>query len=284
MIAVTGATGQLGRRVMESLLQRVPANGIVAAVRNPDKAADLAARGVAVREADYTRPETLEKAFAGIDKLLLISSSEIGQRYEHHRNVIEAAKGAGVPLLVYTSLLHADTSTINLAEEHRQTESEIQASGLAYVLLRNGWYTENYEDAVRAAVKHGALVGSARDGRIASASRSDYAEAAAVVLTTDGHQGKVYELAGDEAWTMSDLAREISRQAGKEIHYQNVEPSEYASLLSSSGTPEAYANMIAEWDIAIAEGSLFDDSRQLSALIERPTTPMAVTIAKWLNS
>ncbi|MBE3596957.1 MAG: SDR family oxidoreductase [Hydrogenibacillus sp.] len=284
MIAVTGATGKLGRLVIAFLLQRIPANEIVAAVRNPDKAADLAAQGVVVREADYTRPETLERAFSGIDKLLLISSSEIGQRVQHHRNVIDAARRAGVKLLVYTSLLHADTSQINLAEEHRRTEADIQASGLAYVLLRNGWYTENYEDTVRAAVQYGALVGSAGDGRIASAGRADYAEAAAVVLTTEGHDGKIYELAGDEAWTMDDLAREISRQVGKEIPYQNMEAEEYAALLARSGIPEAYAKMIAGWDVAIAAGSLFDDGRKLSALIRRPTTPMARTVEAWLKN
>ncbi|CAM3401604.1 SDR family oxidoreductase [Hydrogenibacillus schlegelii] len=283
MIAVTGATGKLGRLVIASLLQRIPANEIVAAVRNPGKAAELAAQGVTIREADYTRPATLEAAFAGIDKLLLISSSEIGQRVQHHRNVIDAARRAGVKLFVYTSLLHADTSQINLAEEHRQTEAAIRASGLPYVILRNGWYTENYEDTVRSAVQNGVLVGSAGDGRISSASRADYAEAAAVVLTSEGHEGKVYELAGDEAWTMDDLAREISRQVGRDIPYRNVDPGEYASLLTRSGIPEAYARMIADWDVAIAAGSLFDDGRQLSALIQRPTTPMARTVEAWLK-
>ncbi|PTQ54624.1 MAG: NADPH:quinone oxidoreductase 2 [Hydrogenibacillus schlegelii] len=283
MIAVTGATGKLGRLVIASLLQRIPANEIVAAVRNPGKAAELAAQGVTIREADYTRPATLEAAFAGIDKLLLISSSEIGQRVQHHRNVIDAARRAGVKLFVYTSLLHADTSQINLAEEHRQTEAAILASGLPYVILRNGWYTENYEDTVRSAVQNGVLVGSAGDGRISSASRADYAEAAAVVLTSEGHEGKVYELAGDEAWTMDDLAREISRQVGRDIPYRNVDPGEYASLLIRSGIPEAYARMIADWDVAIAAGSLFDDGRQLSALIQRPTTPMARTVEAWLK-
>ncbi|QZA32889.1 SDR family oxidoreductase [Hydrogenibacillus sp. N12] len=283
MIAVTGATGKLGRLVIASLLQRIPANEIVAAVRNPGKASELAAQGVTIREADYTRPATLEAAFAGIDKLLLISSSEIGQRVQHHRNVIDAARRAGVKLFVYTSLLHADTSQINLAEEHRQTEAAIRASGLPYVILRNGWYTENYEDTVRSAVQNGVLVGSAGDGRISSASRADYAEAAAVVLTTEGHEGKVYELAGDEAWTMDDLAREISRQVGRVIPYRNVDPEEYASLLIRSGIPEAYARMIAGWDVAIAAGSLFDDGRQLSALIQRPTTPMARTVEAWLK-
>lgn len=283
MIAVTGATGKLGRLVIEFLLQRIPANEVVAAARNPDKAADLAARGALVREADYTRPETLARAFTGVDKLLLISSSEIGQRVHHHRNVIEAAKRAGVRLLVYTSLLRADTSQLNLAEEHRQTEAAIRASGLSFVILRNGWYTENYENAVRAAVRNGVLVGSAGKGRIASASRADYAEAAAVVLTTEGHEGKVYELAGDEAWTMADLAQEISRQVGREIPYQNIPPNDYASLLVRAGIPEAWAQMFASWDVAIAQGNLFDDSRQLSTLIQRPTTPMAVTVAQWVK-
>ncbi len=197
-IAITGATGQLGRLVIENLKKKVPATDIVALVRTPAKAADL---GVAARAFDYTRPEQLAPALASIDTLLLISSSEVGQRAAQHANVITAAKQAGVRQIVYTSLLHADVSPLNLADEHRQTEAMLKASGIAHTLLRNGWYTENYTASVPAALANGAFYGSAGQGRIASAPRADYAEVAAVVLTSSGHAGKVYELAGDTAYT-----------------------------------------------------------------------------------
>ncbi|GIX07898.1 MAG: NAD(P)-dependent oxidoreductase [Candidatus Poribacteria bacterium] len=285
MIGVTGSTGNLGRLVVAALLRRgVPANRVVALARDLKKAAGLAAQGVIVRQADYTQPETLERALVGVERLLLISANEIGKRVEQHRNVIQAARRVGVGGLVYTSLLHADRSELSLADEHRQTEVLIQESGLGFTLLRNGWYTENYESNVRAALAHGVLVGSAGEGRISSAARADYAEAAAAVLTTEGHTGKTYELAGDESWTMSDLARTLSRLTGREIPYRNLSPEEYAAVLAQSGLPEPVAQMIAEWDRAIARGALFDESRQLSHLIGRPTTPMEQTVAQWVHA
>jgi len=283
LLAVTGATGKLGRLVVEQLLQQVEPGRIVAAVRSPGKAADLAARGVIVREADYSRPETLEPAFQGVERLLLISSSEIGQRLAHHRNVIAAAKAAGVSWLAYTSLLHADTSPLSLAEEHRQTEQAVRESGLAFVILRNGWYTENYEDRVRGAVAQGILVGCSGEGRISSAARADYAAAAVVVLTSDQHNGKVYELAGDEAWTMYDLAAELSLQTGREISYRDVTPQEFAAILTGAGLPEPIAQMLAGWEVAIAQGAVFDDSHTLSSLIGRPTTPLSDVVRSWLT-
>ncbi len=284
MIGVTGATGQLGRWVLTFLLQRCPTHEIVAAVRSPEKAAEWAAQGVIVREADYDRPETLEQAFKGLDKVLLISSSAVGRRIEQHRHVLEAAKNAGVSLIVYTSLLHADTSPLQpIAEEHQQTEAMIKGSGLDYVILRNGWYTENYEMRVRSAVVTGELVGACGKGRISSAARRDYAEAAAIVLTTEGHEGKTYELAGDEGWTMEELAQVLSRHLGKEIPYRNLPPDEYAAFLAQSGLPEPVAKMLASWETAIANDCLFEDSGQLRTLIGRPTTPLAVTVAEWLN-
>ena len=211
MIVVTGASGQLGRLVIQSLLRKVPAGEIVAAVRDPKRVQDLAALGVQVRQADYNQPATLLSAFAGADKVLLISSSEIGQRVAQHAAVIAAAQQAKVKLLAYTSLLHADRSPLGLADEHRQTEALLQESGLPSVLLRNGWYTENYLASIPAALAHGVLLGSAGEGRIASATRADYAEAAATVLTLDAQAGRVYELAGDQAYTLSELAAELSR-------------------------------------------------------------------------
>lgn len=275
-IAITGATGQLGRLVIASLRGKVPASDIVALARTPAKAADL---GVTVRAADYARPETLEPALAGIDTLLLISSSEVGQRAAQHANVIAAARKAGVQHIVYTSLLHADTSVLNLAEEHRQTEAMLEDSGIPHTLLRNGWYTENYTGSIAGALAAGSFIGSAGDGRIASAPRADYAEAAAVVLTTPGHDGKTYELAGDSAYTLAELAAEVSRQTGKTLPYVDLPPADYAKALAGMGLPAALAQAIAGWDVGASQGALFDDGRQLSRLIGRPTTPLAATVA-----
>jgi len=275
-IAVTGATGQLGRLVVQKLKQKIPESDIVALARSPEKASDL---GVQVRAADYAKPETLGKALAGVDALLLISSSEIGQRAVQHRNVIDAAKKAGVKRIVYTSLLHAGTSTLNLAEEHRQTEAELKSSGIPYTILRNGWYSENYTGSIGGALAGGAFIGSAGDGKISAASRVDYAEAAVAVLTSEGHEGKVYELAGDKAWTLSDLAAEISRQTGKVIPYKNIPEADYAAALKGFGVPEAFAASIASWDVGASHGALFDDGHQLSKLIGRPTTPLSVSVA-----
>ena len=278
MIAVTGASGQLGRLVMEGLLARVPAENIVAAVRNPSKVADLSARGVTVRGADYARPETLDAAFAGVDRLLLISSSEVGVRVPQHRNVIEAAKRAGVGLVVYTSILHADTTPLGLGAEHRETEALLRASGLPHVLLRNGWYTENYLASLPAALQHGAFMGSAGDGRIASAARADYAAAAVAVLTGEGQAGKVYELAGDTSYILAELAAEVSRRTGRQIGYTNLPQAEYRAMLVNVGLPEPIADLLADSDAGAARGGLFDDGHQLSTLIGRPTTPLAVLV------
>ena len=275
-IAVTGATGQLGRLVIARLKETVPASGIVALVRSPAKAADL---GVEAREADYGNPDALARALAGVDTLLLISSNEIGQRAAQHRNVVNAAKAAGVGRIVYTSLLHADRSPLSLAEEHRATEADIKASGIPFTILRNGWYTENHTGSVGAALAGGAFIGSAGDGRISSATRADYADAAVAVLTGAGHEGKTYELAGDEAVTLADLAAEISRQSGKDIPYRNLPEADYAAILAGFGLPEAFAKGIASWDVDASKGALFDDGRQLSALIGRTTTPLSAAVA-----
>ena len=283
MIAITGATGQLGRLVIESLLKKVPAYQVVAAVRSPEKAQDLAALGVQLRQADYSQPATLASALAGVDKVLLISSNEIGQRVAQHQAVIDAAGAAGVKLLAYTSLLHADTSPLGLAAEHLQTEAALTASGLSHVLLRNGWYTENRTAGIPSALQHGALLGSARDGLTASATRADYAEAAAVVLTTDGHAGKVYELAGDSAYTLTQLAAEVSRLAEKPVVYQDLPEAEFKAVLLQVGLPEPVAELLANSDSGTAQGGLFDDQRQLSRLIGRPTTPWTETVAAALK-
>lgn len=275
-IAITGATGQLGRLVVQRLKEKIPAADIVALVRTPSKATDL---GVAVRAADYIQPDTLAQALRGIDTLLLISSSEIGQRAVQHRNAIAAAKAAGVKRIVYTSLLHADRSPLGLAPEHRETEQALKASGLTWTILRNGWYTENYAGSIPGALAGGAFIGSAGDGRISSAARLDYADAAVAVLTSTGHEGKTYELAGDTAYTLSALAAEISRQAARAIPYRNLPESDYAKALQGFGLPAALAQAIASWDVCASAGALFDDGGQLARLIGRPTTPLAASVA-----
>lgn len=278
MIAITGATGQLGQLAVAALQKTVPASQIVAIVRNPAKADALAQQGVVVRQADYGDEAALTRALEGVEKLLLISSSEVGQRTAQHRNVINAAKAAGVSFIAYTSLLHADTSPLGLAAEHIETEKLLAASGIPYALLRNGWYSENYLASAPPALAHGVFIGAAGDGKIASATREDYAAAAAKVVSEDGHAGKVYELAGDQAWTLSELAAELSAQSGKNVVYQNLSEADFAAALRGVGLPDAFASLLADSDTGASKGGLFDDSHTLSKLIGRPTTPIAASI------
>ena len=282
MIAVTGATGQLGQLVINALLKTVAASEIVALVRDPAKAQALSDKGVQVRRGDYNDKAALDRALQGVEKLLLISSSEVGQRTSQHRNVIEAAKAAGVQRIAYTSLLHADTSPLGLAAEHVETEKLLADSGLAYTLLRNGWYSENYLASVPAALQHGLFIGSAGDGKIASATRADYAEAAARVMTLDDQAGRVYELAGDDAWTLSDLCASLSALSGNTVAYQNLSEADFAAALMGAGLPEGFAKLLADSDAGAAKGGLFDDGHQLSALIGRPTTPLATSLKAML--
>ena len=278
MIAITGATGQLGQHVIESLLKTVPASQIVAIVRNPAKAKALSQQGITVRQADYSDEAAFTTALQGIDKLLLISSSEVGQRAPQHRNVINAAKAAHVKFIAYTSLLHADTSPLGLADEHVATEKMLAESGIAYALLRNGWYTENYLASAPAALEHGVFIGAAGEGKIASATRADYAAAAARVISEDGHAGKTYELAGDAGWTLSQLAAELAKQSGKKVVYQNLSEADFAAALKGVGLPAGLADMLADSDTGASKGGLFDDSHTLSKLIGRPTTSLADSV------
>lgn len=275
MIAITGASGQLGQLVIEDLLKTVASEQVVAIVRNPAKVSELAERGVQVRAASYEDKAALVQALTGVEKLLLISSSEVGQRAVQHRNVIEAAKEAGVKLIAYTSVLHADSSPLGLAEEHIATEQQLQQSGVPFVLLRNGWYTENYLASVPPALQHGVFIGSTGEGKISSASRADYAAAAAKVMTLDNQAGKVYELAGDNGWTLTELTAEITKQSGKTVVYQNLPEADFKAALLGAGLPEGLAAMLANSDVGASKGGLFDDSRQLSQLIGRPTTTLA---------
>lgn len=278
-IAITGATGQLGRLVIDQLKNKVAKDDILALVRSPKKAEEL---GVAAREFDYNQAETLEAALIGVDKLLLISGNEVGQREKQHLAVISAAKKAGVKYIVYTSFLRTDVSTLVLAPEHFATENAIKNSGIAYTILRNGWYTENYTSSLKSALAHGAVIGAAGEGKISSATRKDYAEAAALVLTSGGHENKTYELAGDQAFTMKEYAEEISKITGKTVPYVNLSVEDYATALIKAGLPEGMANFFAGFDIAIEKGDLFDDNRQLSKLIGRATTSLNIAIQEAL--
>ena len=282
-IVVTGATGQLGRLVIAALLKTTPAAQIVAAVRTPAKANDLAALGVEVREADYGKPETLATAFAGATKVLLISSNNMGGRVAEHTAAIDAAKAAGAKLLAYTSVLRCDTTHLPVAPEHLETEKYLVASGLPYTLLRNGWYLENRTAGLGAAVVHGVLLGSAGEGHFAAAARQDYAEAAAVVLTTPGHDNKTYELAGDTAYTLTQLAAETAKQSGKPVVYKDVPEQEFAAALAGFGLPAELAEMLALCDTLAAKGELDSDDKTLSRLIGHPTTTMAAAVAAALG-
>ena len=278
-IVVTGATGQLGRHVVEALLERnVPAGDIVATGRSIEKLADFAAQGVDVRAIDYADAASVAAALQGARRVLLISGSEVGQRVEQHRTVIEAAKAEGVELLAYTSIANADTTGMKLAAEHKETEAILRESGVPFVLLRNGWYLENYTEQLPGTLAQGAIAGSAGDGQVSGAARVDYAHAAAAVLVAEGQAGKVYELGGDEAFTMADLAAEITAATGKDISYNNLPAEDYAGLLKGVGVPEAFAEILADSDLGIARGDLLVSTGDLRTLIGRPATSLAQAV------
>jgi NAD(P)H dehydrogenase (quinone) len=282
---ITGATGSLGRLVVEALLdQNVPAGQIVATGRDVAKIADLAERGVQVRPVDYNDPQSLRQAFKGAEKLLLISGSEVGQRIEQHRNAIDAAKEAGVALIAYTSVANADNTGMQLAAEHQATEEVLRASGVPFTLLRNGWYLENYTGQLAVHLQHGAVLGSAGEGKVSAAARADYAQAAAAVLLKEGQAGKVYELGGDQAFTLNDLAAEITAVTGQPVRYQDLPAEQYAKVLQDAGLPEAYAAILADSDLGIARGDLLVTGSDLSSLIGRPTTPLREAVQAAANS
>jgi NAD(P)H dehydrogenase (quinone) len=281
-IVVTGATGQLGGFVIEGLLEKVPASDVTAVARDKGKATGLAARGVTTPVADYNAPETFAGLFSAGDKVLLISSSEMAMdRVAQHRVVIDAARDAGVALLAYTSA--PGPLKASLADAHRGTERVLAESGLPYVLLRNNWYSELFTGQLPQVLEHGAIIQAAGEGRIASATRADYAAAAVAVLTGEGHAGKTYELGGDAAWSFTEYAAEVSRQAGRSVAYQAVSPEEYIGILAGAGLPEPYARIMADSEAAMARGELAGVNGELSRLIGRPATPIADTIAAALR-
>ncbi|MFC1228463.1 MULTISPECIES: SDR family oxidoreductase [Streptomyces] len=286
MIVVTGATGQFGRQVIEHLLLRgVPAGQVVAAARTPAKAAGLAALGVEVRTADYDRPETLMAAFAGADKVLLVSSTgSDATRIAQHRSAIDAAARSGVGLFAYTSVTRAPTNPMGLARVHRATEQAVADAGLPAVVLRNGWYTENHTAALPGAVARGTLAGSAGDGRIASATRADLAEAAAVVLTLDDQAGKTYDLTGDTAWTLPELAAEAAAQSGTPLGYTDLPAEQYRRILHQAGLPDPAVDLIVDADVQISHGALAHVTGDLTTLLGRPATPLSATVAQSLRA
>ncbi|MEU7735371.1 SDR family oxidoreductase [Streptomyces griseus] len=277
-IVVTGATGALGRLVVDALLAEVPAGEVVAVVRDKEKAAALAARGVELRIADYDRPESLAGAFRSGDRVLLISGSEVGRRVAQHTAVIDAAKAAGVARLAYTGILGGPDADFTLADEHRATERLILDSELPYTFLRNGWYTENYTANLAPVLEHRAVLANAGEGRIASASRADYAAAAVAVLTGDGHLNTAYELSGDTAWSLAEYAALLSELTGEEIAYRNVPAAAHQEALVGAGVPEGFAAILVDVDEAIGRGRLAGTSGDLARLIGRPTTPLAETV------
>ena len=281
-IVITGATGQLGRLVVEQLLESgVPAGEIVATGRAVEKIKDLAERGVRVQAVDFADPAALRAVLSAGDRVLLVSGME--DRVALHGNVIDAAAAAGVALLAYTSIVNADTATIGLAADHQATERLLRTSGVPFVLLRNSWYYENYTAQLPAYLAQGAVYGSAGEGRVSAGSRADYAAAAVRVLTTDGHAGQAYELGGDEPFTLAQLAAEVSAQSGQQVRYVNLPEPEFAQALAAHGVPAPMADMLAEVDVAIADGALYTGSGDLSRLIGRPATTLSAAVAAALT-
>lgn len=278
MILVTGASGQLGRLVINSLLTQIEPGQIIAAVRNPSKVSDIAKKGIQVRHIDYNQPSTLLSAFEGVTKILLISSSDIGHRIKQHKHVIDAAKAKNVNLIAYTSILNASSSPLRLAAEHVATEDLLKQSGLSYVLLRNGWYSENYTMGALEAIENNAVYGCAGNGKLSTAAREDYAKAAAVVLISDNQAGKIYELAGDTAFSLTEYAAVISAISNTHTAYQNLSEEEYTNLLVSAGFTKEFAALLADTEAKSAFGALYSDSKDLSTLIGHPTTSISTSI------
>jgi NAD(P)H dehydrogenase (quinone) len=284
-VVVTGATGHLGRLTVEALLRRgVPAADVIATGRDVTGIKDLAERGVVVRRADFTDPGSLAAAFAGAGKLLLVSASvPVDERVANHRRAIDAALAAGVSLVAYTSTLQAGTTATIIGATHRATEEYLRERRAPSVLLRNGWYLENYTDQLPLILQNGAVIGAVGQGKVSAASRADYAEAAAVVLTTEGHAGAAYELGGDKAFTLTELAAAISAAAGKHISYTDLPAQELARALAGAGLPAELAELLADADLGLSRGELFTDSGDLGRLIGRPTTPLADAVASALR-
>lgn len=288
-ILLTGVTGRLGPLILDEMLKQVPADEVVCIVRPRSDGAHatterLQGLGVAIRHADYDDPDSLASALFDVQRLMLVSGSSLGVRVRQHRNVIEAAKAAGVGFTAYTSVLHADRSTLSVGDDHRQTEAMLASSGISHAILRNGWYSENLTPLIPAAIAHHELLGAAGEGRISTAERGDYAAAAAaVILSHDEGSGRIYECAGDDAFTLAEFAAEVARQSGSEVTYRNLTEADYDAALVAAGFPAGMAQVFSTSHTAIAHGELFDDSHDLSRLSGRPTVPISTTIATALQ-
>lgn len=285
MILVTGASGKLGKLAIASLIQRgIKPDEIIATVREPEKAYYLIEMGVNIRYADYDYPETFSNIMSEVDSVVLISSSQLGKRVKQHMTVIDAAKKASIKHIVYTSLLHADSSSLGIAKEHVETEQAIYGSGIPYTILRNGWYSENYTDQIKSSFSQGVIMGCAGSGRLSTASRADYAEAIATVLTSKHHEGKIYELAGDQSFTLSEYASNLSFLSGKQISYQNFSKEVYRDTLIHYGLPEDIAELLSDSEYGASKGELYESSQTLSKLIDRDTTPIQKSIKDALKA
>ena len=282
MIGITGATGKLGAIVLKKLIaEGTNPSDILALGRNENRLQELAKDlGVKTAKFDYTDQNTIDAVLSQTEKLLLISSSEVGKRFTQHKNVIEGAKKAGIKQIAYTSLLKADTSPLGLAPEHKQTEELLLSSGLNYTILRNGWYTENYTDQLPVMLEHLGFVGCAKEAKISAAPREDYAQAASKVLTSSGHDHKIYELAGDNAFTLSELASEVSAATKKDIKYTDLPEADFTKILVDAGLPEGFAQVLSSTETFAQEGALFDDSKTLSKLIGRPTRTLKEILSR----
>lgn len=283
MILVTGSTGQLGRLVIEQLLARVAPDRVVAGARNPAKAADLAEKGVSVRALDYHVPETVAAAMKGIERVLLISSSDFNDRPGQHRRVIEAAKSEGVELVAYTSILRAPDSPMILAQDHRVTEEALREVDVPHAVLRNGWYSENYLMDLPGTIERGVMIGAAGEGRVSPACRADLAEAAAIVVSGQEQAGKVYELGGDEALSYPEVAQAIAEAAGQPVIYQDMPPTQYAAALEGAGVPGAFAGILADSDLGVSKGLLEEKTGTLRGLLGRPTTSFGDVVRQMLS-
>jgi NAD(P)H dehydrogenase (quinone) len=283
-ILVTGATGALGSKIVLSLLQKAPQAKVIAGARNPEKAAALAAKGAEIRLLDYDKPETIEAAMKGVTRVVLVSGNDVGRRVPQHKAVIDAAKRAGVKLLGYTSILRATESPLLLAQEHRGTEEALAASGLAHILLRHGWYTENSTNTAPLAVKFGVVQSCAGDGRFSTATRQDYADGDAALILKDGHApGQRYELAGSTSFSRGEYAALLSRKSGSPVKYQAMSQADHAAALVAAGLPPPIANIISDSDAGASKGWLQDDSRTLEKVLGRPTTSLEQVVEETLK-
>ncbi|WP_462413659.1 SDR family oxidoreductase [Neobacillus sp. Marseille-QA0830] len=283
-ILVTGATGKLGSKVVETLLKSIPASDLAVSVRNPEKAEGLRARGVEVRKGDFDRPETLDTAFAGIDSLLIISADGDNEtRIRQHTDAVKAAERAGVKFIAYTSLANATESKNLMAPPHVATEAAIKKTGIPYSFLRNNWYLENEIGSIQGAIAGAPWVTSAVEGKVGWALQQDYADAAAAVLVGNGHENTVYELSGP-LLTQEELASALGSVLGKEIPVQQVSDEQYAEIMKGLGVPDFAIPIVVGIQESIRNGSLDVESNDFEKVLGRPVTPINEAMAQLVQT